>query len=177
MIKKIASRVVYENKWMKVREDEVEFADGSRGIYGVVDKNDAALIVPKLSDDTFILVKSYRYTIRAAHWEFPYGGVEDKTMSGEEIARQELEEETGYKAEKMTFLAKLHIAYGYANQVVHLFLGENLTVGTQRHESGEIDMEVKEFAADEIESMMISGDITDAQTIAAWGLYKMKYSR
>jgi ADP-ribose pyrophosphatase len=159
---------------MKVREDEVEFADGSRGIYGVVDKNDAALIVPKISEK-FILVKSYRYTIGAAHWEFPYGGVENKIAGGEEIARQELEEETGYQAEKMTLLAKLHIAYGYANQVVHIFLGENLSAGTSRHESGEIDMEVKEFAASEIESMMMSGDITDAQTIAAWALYKIKY--
>ena len=40
------SREVYANPWMRVREDEIRRADGSDGIYGVVDKPDYALVIP-----------------------------------------------------------------------------------------------------------------------------------
>lgn len=49
-IRQVASRVVYENRWMRVREDEVRRADGSRGTFGVVEKPDFALIVPLAAD-------------------------------------------------------------------------------------------------------------------------------
>lgn len=46
MIKQLSTKTVYENKWMKVREDNVEFSNGSRGIYGVVEKPDFAMVIP-----------------------------------------------------------------------------------------------------------------------------------
>ena len=45
-MKTIASRVVYQNRWMTVREDEIERLDGSRGIYSFVEKPTAAIIIP-----------------------------------------------------------------------------------------------------------------------------------
>ena len=46
MIKTISSREVYRNPWTSVREDVIERANGQRGIYGVIDKDPASIIIP-----------------------------------------------------------------------------------------------------------------------------------
>jgi hypothetical protein len=45
-MEQITSRVVHENAWMSVREDQVRLPDGTPGVSGVVDKPDFALIIP-----------------------------------------------------------------------------------------------------------------------------------
>ena len=62
-IRPIASRVVYANRWMTIREDAVERANGLRGIYGVVDKPDFALVIPS-TPTGFWLVEQYRYPVQ-----------------------------------------------------------------------------------------------------------------
>ena len=57
-----ASRVVYENPWMRVREDAIGRPDGSAGIYGVVEKPDFALVIPVDADGVW-LVEQYRYPV------------------------------------------------------------------------------------------------------------------
>jgi hypothetical protein len=42
----LSSREVYRNHWMRVREDEILRSNGERGIYGVIDKDDSAIILP-----------------------------------------------------------------------------------------------------------------------------------
>ena len=42
----LSSREVYRNYWMRVREDEILRSNGKKGIYGVVEKDDAAIIIP-----------------------------------------------------------------------------------------------------------------------------------
>jgi hypothetical protein len=51
-IQQLSTRAVYENRWMRVREDEVRRPDGSQGIYGVVEKPDFVIVIPR-DGDTF----------------------------------------------------------------------------------------------------------------------------
>ena len=176
MIKQLSSREVYKNKWMTVREDDVEFADGSQGIYGIVEKPDCTTVIPRTKEGAYILVKPYRYSIGKYTWEFPCGSVEDKVLQSEELAAQELKEETGYTATTMTLLSTLHSAYGYSNQIMHVFLAEGLQAGDPQHEPGEHGMEIQAFSEKEVRDMILSGEITDSHSIAAWGLMKMKRS-
>jgi 8-oxo-dGTP pyrophosphatase MutT (NUDIX family) len=173
MIKKLSSRIAYENKWMKVREDEVEFSDGSQGIYGIVEKPDFALIIPELSD-SYVLVRPYRYSIGEGRWEFPQGNAEEEGLQPEEVARRELAEETGYRAATMVRLASLHTVYGYSTQLMHVFAATGLTAGETSHDQGELGLKINNFSDKEIEKMILDGEMTDAQSIAAWGIYKMR---
>lgn len=175
MIKKLSSKLVYENPWMQIREDDVEFGDGSKGIYAVLDKPDAALVIPK-RNEKFILVKLYRYPAGKERWEFPCGGVQGEQPEPIDIARQELEEETGYIGGKFTPLGNLHVSYGYSGQIMHYFLVEDLTPGQVNRDQGEFGMIVKEFSAQEIDEMILSGEISDTQTIAGWALLKMQHA-
>jgi ADP-ribose pyrophosphatase len=71
-MKTTGSRVVYQNRWMRVREDAIERDDGSAGIYGVIEKPDFALIIP-IENDSLYLVEQYRYPVAARFLEFPQG--------------------------------------------------------------------------------------------------------
>jgi hypothetical protein len=76
-VRRIGSRIVYRNDWMTVREDDIEFADGTRSIYGLVDKADYALVIAVEDGPDgvrFHLVEQYRYAIGRRSLEFPMGG-------------------------------------------------------------------------------------------------------
>lgn len=171
-IKTLSSREIYRNPWMRLRQDEIERSNGAHGIYGVVDKDDAAIIIP-IEGDRIYLVEQFRYTIQQRCLELPQGGWETADINPEELARGELREETGFDAASMIFLGTTYIAYGFANQKQHVFLATGLThVGTD-FDPEEDDLTLHSFSITEFEQMMLDGVIRDGCTLAAWGLYLM----
>ena len=74
-IRRLSSRLVYANPYLRLREDAIEQPDGTRGIYSVVEKPDFALVVP-FDGQRVHLVGQYRYPVGSFEWEFPQGGVE-----------------------------------------------------------------------------------------------------
>lgn len=88
-IRTLSTRVPYRNPWLSVREDQVEFADGSPGLYGVVECADFALIIPA-EEDGFHLVEQFRYATGERSWEFPSGSYPPGESGGvEEMAARE----------------------------------------------------------------------------------------
>ena len=71
-IARVSTREVYRNRWLSLREDRIRLADGTDGIYSVVDKPDFALVIPA-ERDGFHLVEQYRYAVGGRFWEFPQG--------------------------------------------------------------------------------------------------------
>jgi 8-oxo-dGTP pyrophosphatase MutT (NUDIX family) len=174
MIKQLATKIVYQNPWMKVREDTVEFANGHQGIYGVVEKDHFALIVP--FDGTHLhLVKQFRYATGKYSLEFPQGKHEDgKTERPLELAQAELQEEIGARAGQISEIAFLYEAPGYSNQGFHLFFATDLTFGTTRRDLTEADLEHISMTIDEFEQAIVDGTITDAPTISAFTVVRLK---
>jgi 8-oxo-dGTP pyrophosphatase MutT (NUDIX family) len=172
----LSSREVYRNHWMRVREDEILRSNGVKGIYGVVDKDDAAIILP-IDRGSIWLVEQFRYTIQERALELPQGGWEMEVADPEELARGELKEETGLHAGKMVFLGTMWIAYGFTRQRQHVFLATGLTRTEREPDAEEHDLAVRSVPVDEFERMMLSGQIRDNCTIAAWGLYLMWKAR
>ncbi len=173
-IRTISSREVYRNPWTRVREDVIERANGARGIYGVIDKDPACIIIAleSTSEGEFLyLVEQFRYTIGARCMEFPQGGWEEAEVDPEEMARGELREETGLTAGRMTLLATLQIGYGVMNQKQHVFLAEELTHGEHDRDPEETDLEVHRVSVADFQRMVLEGVIVDNCTAAAWGVY------
>ncbi len=179
-IKTISTREVYRNKWTSVREDIIERANGQRGIYGVIDKDPACIIIPLEStpEGEFVyLVEQFRYTVLGRFMEFPQGGWETAEVVPEELARGELNEETGLIAARMTHLTDLQIAYGVMNQKHHVFLAEGLTHGETDPDPEETDLALHRVPVSEFEAMLLDGRIVDNCTAAAWGVYLVWRSR
>jgi 8-oxo-dGTP pyrophosphatase MutT (NUDIX family) len=175
-IKTISSREVYRNPWTSVREDVIERANGQRGIYGVIDKDPASIIIPLdvTAEGEFVyLIEQFRYTVGGRYWEFPQGGWETAEVVPEELARGELKEETGLTAERMTELTTLQIAYGVMNQKHHVFLAEGLTMGEAAPDAEENDLVVRRVRVAEFEGMILDGTIVDNCSVAAWGVYRL----
>lgn len=170
-IRQLSSRVVYENTWMKVREDEIERDNGARGIYGVVEKYDSAIILP-IAEGEVYLVEQYRYPLGVNSVEFPQGSLEKDGIDPAVIAREELQAETGLVAEKLEYLGEIYIACGYANQKTHAFLATGLKQDVRRPDVEEHDLIVRKVGLAQLEALIRDNHIKDAQTLAAWALYR-----
>ncbi len=173
-IKTLSSRVVYQNRWMRVREDVIERQDGSPGIYGVVEKADFAVIAP-IQDGMIHLVEQYRYPVKGRYWELPQGSWEDAPDTDPlELARAELQEETGLSANRMLHVGHLYECYGYSTQGYHIYLAQDLTSGAASREHTEQDMVSRAFPVEEVLAMSCDGAIKDSATIAALGMLRLK---
>ncbi len=174
MIKTINSKLVYKNRWMEVKEDKVEFSNGQKGVYGVVKKDDFALIIP-FDGTHFYMVKQYRYPIKKDSLEFPQGKHEDDPdITPEILAKAELEEETGLTSSDIKSIGHLCVAPGYSNQGFHIFLAKRLTQGKQHLEETEHGLEVERITLKEFEELTKKGVIVDSPTLAAYSLLKVQ---
>ena len=170
-VRRTSSREVYRNAWMSVREDEVELPDGRPGLYGVVDKPDFALVVPREDDGDLWLVEQYRYPVQQRSWEFPQGSwPAGATGTAAELAAAELREETGLRAATVQHLAHLHEAPGFCSQGFDVWLATGLVAGPTAREATEQGMQVRRVTDEQFRRMVRDGELVDAATIAAYAL-------
>jgi NUDIX domain. len=172
----LSSREVYRNHWMRLREDEILRSNGQKGVYGVVEKHDGAIILP-IENGRIWLVEQYRYTIGERALELPQGSWEEEIENAEELARGELKEELGLGAAKMVNLGFMWIAYGFLHQKIHIFVATGLTAQEAEPDAEEHDLAVRHVPIAEFEQMMLGGTIRDSCTLAAWGVYQLWRSK
>ena len=173
----LGSRQVYANAWMTVREDDIRRSDGTPGIYGVIDKPDYALVIP-LRDDHLHLVEQFRYPLGLRRWEFPQGTAPNRAdCPPAELAARELREETGLRAGKLEEIGLLDVAPGMSSQRGRVFLATDLSDGHPERELEEQDMRSAWFSRARFEEMISSGELTDAQSVAAYALLVLRERR
>lgn len=173
-IKQVSSKAVYKNNWMTVREDQIEYPDGTEGIYGVVEKNDFVVIVP-VQDELIYIVEQYRYPVAGRYWELPQGAWDQsKDSSPESMARRELQEETGLKAKRLEFVGHQFLASGFSTQGYHIYFATDFEVRSTNLDREEQDLVSATVKIHEFESMILSGIIKDATSVNAYNLAKMK---
>jgi 8-oxo-dGTP pyrophosphatase MutT (NUDIX family) len=169
-VRTTSSRLAYWNPWIRVREDVVQRDDGSTGLYGVIERPDFALVLPR-QDDGFWLVEQFRYPLGRRSWEFPQGtwGA-GKDGSPEDLARAELAEETGLRAGRLEHLGRLDLAPGLMTQRFDVWLATGLTAGPTAREATEADMRQAFVPEDDLRQMIRDGRITDSPSLAAYSL-------
>jgi 8-oxo-dGTP pyrophosphatase MutT (NUDIX family) len=156
---------------MSVREDEVVLPDGQPGLYGVVDKPDFALVVPREDDGSLWLVEQYRYPVERRSWELPQGSwPSGATGRPADLARAELREETGLRAAHLTHLGRLHEAPGFCSQGFDVWLATGLVAGPPEREATEQGMHVRRVSDVELRRMVRDGELVDAASLAAYAL-------
>ncbi len=171
----LATRIVYANRWMTVREDAIRRQDGSNGIYGVVEKPNFVVVVPLEDDGSVHLVEQYRYPVKQRFWEFPQGAWEQRPDADPmEVARGELREETGLDAGEMTHAGHLFQGYGFSTQGCHVYLARCLSRVAANLDHEEQGLITRQFPAAAFAEMVRGGGIRDAMTIAALGLLQAK---
>jgi ADP-ribose pyrophosphatase len=163
--RQVASRPIYANRWMAVREDQVRLPDGRETIYGVVDCGNCVGVLPFVKPDLVLLVGQYRYVAQRFTWEMPTGGVRAGEAL-EEAAQRELIEEAGQRAGRLTWISTYHTSKSVMNETAHLYLGEDLTPAERPADETEF-IERRLFPFSQVLEMVRRAEISDSMTVIA----------
>ena len=160
----LQSDELYRGRKIGLRLDRVRLADGRETTRDIVFHPGAVAIVPLLPDGRVVLIRQYRHATGEVLLELPAGTRDQPGEAPIDTAARELIEETGYRAGKLTPLAEFYTAPGFCNELMHLFVATDLTVGDQALMDDEaIGVEI--VTLDAARALIVDGSIRDAKTI------------
>lgn len=162
------SKMVLNNQWCKVRQDEIELPSGVViDDYFVNLRPDIALILPITSNQEIVFVRQYRHGVGEILLELPAGAFNLNEESPQAAALRELEEETGYTSDQITQLGVLYNNPVKDSNKIYLFLAENITkVGQQQLDLTE-EIEVVLIPIETVMEKIVTGEICVSGTVAA----------
>ena len=164
--RRVSGRLVYENAWIKVREDQVITPTGKPGIYGVVDTRIAVGVVALTDTNDLYLVGQYRYPTDVYSWEIPEGGGEDNE-SPLDAAQRELREETGLLAQSWEQLGgEVHLSNCFTSERAFIFIARGLSQGPSAPDETE-DLAIQKISLTQAIAMAEGGQIYDGLTLIA----------
>lgn len=169
--KTLSSEEVYKGSRFTIEKDVITLPNGGRATRETVRHGGAAAMIPIDDDGKIIFVRQYRHSAGRLTLEIPAGTLE----KGEDpyvCAVRELEEETSYKADKMTFLFKMYSAIGFCSEVLHIYLAEGLKKGSFNMDEDEF-ITLERYTPDEAIALINTGEICDSKTIASILTYKL----
>ena len=158
-------RTVFDGRVLKVGIDRLRLPDGGTIDFELIRHSGGAVIVPITEDGRVLLLRHYRYTFEEWLLEAPAGKLEPGE-DPEACARRELEEETGWRASRLTPLGSIRTSPGFTDEVLHLFLARDLRPGTQALERMEL-LTVEALALEDAVAMALDGRIGDGKTVCA----------
>ena len=159
----ISTTVVYKGDFLDVRQDEVLLPNGETAAREWINHPGAVVIVPILPNGEIALIKQFRYAAGSEFIELPAGKL-DAGEDPEECALRELEEEIGYRANKIKFLANIHPAIGFTNEIMGVFLAENLEKTEHNRDNDEF-LELVPTTLTEALNLVWENKITDVKSI------------
>ena len=165
--KTVSTDLLFEGKVISLRVEEVELPDGNRAKRELVNHPGAVAVIPIMDDGKLILVEQYRKALNRSIIEIPAGKIEP----GEDIevtALRELEEETGYGANRFDYLQSFATSPGFANEIIHIFVALGL-YKIDKPAAGDEDefIHMIECTIEEAEQMVLDERIYDAKTAFA----------
>lgn len=159
------SREVYHGRMLVVKEDQVRLPSGNVSTREYIDHPGAAVIVPLLANGDLVMLRQYRYPPRDVFVELPAGKL-DPGEDGLASAQRELQEETGYVAERWTHLTTFYTTVGYSNEKNFIYLAEDLSFKGHEPDPNE-RLEIFTLPFTEALEWVRQGRICEGQEVAA----------
>ncbi|MBM7854158.1 ADP-ribose pyrophosphatase [Desulfohalotomaculum tongense] len=168
--KTISSQMLHRGKVVSLRIDSVELPNGKIAAREVVEHSGAVAVVPIDNNGEVLMVRQYRHPVGKILLEIPAGKL-DPGEAPDDCVRRELLEETGMVAGKLSKLFSCYSTPGFSNEILHVYLAENLTYQGQQLDKDEF-LKVEKVPLSKAVEMISAGEIEDAKTIA--GLLAVK---
>lgn len=165
MEKRIKQNLIYKGKLLSLEVLEVLMPSGFRTTREIIYHPGAVAVVALNSLGQVLLVRQYRTALKDFTWEIPAGKLE-KGENPLKCAQRELLEETGYEAKNWQFLFSFYPSPGYSNEVIHLFLAQDLIEKTPKFEADE-EITFSFFSLEDLNKMVKPSHPFDGKTLLA----------
>ena len=175
-IKRIKRELAYKGSILEFYKDTMVTPDGKVTYWDHIEHKGAAAVVPVLDDGRVVLVRQYRNSPDEETLEIPAGGLEADEPT-ELAAIRELEEETGYKAERKNVkkLISVYTAVAFCNEIIDIYVADKL-IRTCQNLDDEESINVEIYTLDEIKRMIFDGTIKDSKTVSAMMAYRHDFT-
>ena len=167
--KTLSSKVIYEGKILKLRVDTVLTADGHKSTREIIEHGDCIAVVAIDDSDDVLLVRQYRRAAEKDLLEIPAGGI-DPGEDPETAVIREMQEETGFRPQKVERLGGYYLSPGFSSEYLHLYLAANLK-HSPLHAEDTPGIGLEPVSVGGIRDLISSGKIEDAKSIAGLLMY------
>ena len=162
-VKVLSQQLVYNGKLVKVRLDKIVEPAGHEATREIVVHPGAVCIVARPTPEEVLLIRQYRHATGSTLLEIPAGGLNDGE-SPEKAAARELEEETGYRANRVVERARFWTTPGFTTEFMYLYEATDLVKTTTNPDEDEV-IEVDIVSRGDALRMIDDGRIQDAKSI------------
>ena len=160
----LSSEVIFDGKIVRLRIDTVQTEDGRQVTREIIEHEEVIAVIPVDAEDNVLLVKQYRRAADREMLEIPAGGI-DPGEDAEEAVIREMQEETGFRPQKLERLGGFFTSPGFCTEYIHLYLAVDL-VPDQLHAEDTAGIEIVRVPISQRQELVVSGKIEDAKTIA-----------
>jgi ADP-ribose pyrophosphatase len=162
---RLSGEDIYGGIFLNMKRDQVKLPDGNQAIREYLTHPGAVAIVAILDDGRVLMERQYRYPIASACIEIPAGKL-DPSEDHLLCAKRELAEETGYTAQKWSFIRRIHPVISYSTEFIDIYLAEDLVSG-KSHLDEEEFLDVFAAPLEQLLEWVEQGEITDVKTTIA----------
>lgn len=172
--KRLKRELVQKGSIINYYRDTVQVPNGNIVEWDFIGHNGAAAVVPVTEDGRILMVRQYRNALDRMTLEIPAGGLNGKDEPTKTAAARELEEETGYRSEELTFLISLNTTVAFCNEKIDVYVARNLVPSSQHLDEDEF-IDVVPMDVEELTEMIYAGKLMDSKTVAAILAYRSRY--
>ncbi|AFZ24890.1 NTP pyrophosphohydrolase [Cylindrospermum stagnale PCC 7417] len=166
----LRQRLFYKGRKFNFEANRLRLPNKAEGEWECIRHPGGALAVPVTTEGKLILVRQYRFAVQGRVLEFPAGTVEPNEEPLDTIKR-EIEEETGYHAQKWDKLGEFFLAPGYSDEIIYAYLARGLSkLETPPKQDADEDIETFLFTPEELEKAIVAGEPIDAKSITSFFL-------
>ena len=165
--KTIQTKRVFKGKVISLQVDDVLLPNGKESKREIVKHPGAVAVIALTADDRIVFVEQYRKPLERSLLELPAGKMEPNEAA-EKTARRELEEETGYTTDSLTYITSFYTSPGFADELIHLYYTDWLIRLKEPVALDEDEfVEVRYLTLEEAEQCVVNQEIYDAKTAYA----------
>ena len=171
--KKISSEIINKNPWWTYYYDKCRLPDGNEHEYHYVHTCGSSFIIPVMDNGKIFMVEQYRYLNNRFSIEFPGGGIKEG-QSPEYVAHKELIEEIGFDG-NLIKIGEFSPYNGITDEICYVFIAKNLVPSEKEKKDISEEFKLYKLTPPEIEKKMISNEIYDGMSLAAWALVRNRF--
>lgn len=162
---RIDGRQIFDGKVVNLHCDRVRLPNGHESTREVIRHVGAVCVIPVFDNGDVLIEHQFRYPHGKVLVEIPAGKLDSKSEDHLSAAKREFFEETGYVAERYTFLGELYTTPAFVDEVIGMYLAEGLSMadGKQHLDEDEF-LSVERVHIDTLCDMVMRGEIPDAKT-------------